>query len=88
MKKQRVDYSGFSLKRLNEPHFAHTKLLVGWLIYFAMYFLTENLIPPERCHVIHGFLDDVIPFREGFVVFYVGWFFLVAAHRPTPSFAM
>lgn len=81
MKKQRVDYSGFSLKRLNEPHFAHTKLLVGWLIYFAMYFLTENLIPPERCHVIHGFLDDVIPFQEGFVVFYVGWFFLVAGSQ-------
>lgn len=78
MKKQRVDYSGFSLRRLNEPRFQHTKLLAGWLAYFALYFITENLIPPERCHVVHGFLDDVIPFREGFVIFYVGWFFLVA----------
>lgn len=77
MKKQPVDYSGFSLKRLNEPRFAHVKLLVGWMIYFAMYFITENLIPAERCHVIHGFLDDVIPFSEVFVVFYVGWFLLV-----------
>ena len=26
MKKQRFDYSGFSLRRLNEPRFAHIKL--------------------------------------------------------------
>ncbi len=78
MKKQRFDYHGFSLKRLNEPRFSHVKLLAGWLVYFALYFLTENLIPLERCHVIHGFLDDVIPFSEVFVIFYVGWFFLVA----------
>lgn len=78
MKKQRVDYSGFSLKKLNEPRFSHAKLLGGWLAYFALYFLTENLIPVERCHVIHGFLDDVIPFNEFFVIFYVSWFLLVA----------
>ncbi len=77
MKKQRVDYSGFSLRRLNEMQFSHVKLLAGWIVYFALYFLTENLIPPEKCHVIHGFLDNVIPFREGFVIFYVGWYLLV-----------
>lgn len=77
MKKQRVDYSGFSLRRLNEPRFSHVKLLAGWIAYFVLYFLTENLIPLEKCHVIHGFLDDVIPFREGFVIFYVGWYLLV-----------
>lgn len=77
MKKQRFDYSGFSLRRLNEPRFSHIKLLAGWIAYFALYFLTENLIPLEKCHVIHGFLDDVIPFREGFVIFYVGWYLLV-----------
>ncbi len=78
MKKQRVDYSGFSLRRLNEPRFAHVKLLLGWVGYFALYFFTENLIPAERCHVIHCALDDAIPFCEGFVVFYVGWYVLVA----------
>ncbi len=78
MKKQRVDYSGFSLRRLNEPRFAHAKLLGDWIAYFALYFITENLIPPERCHVIHWFLDDMIPFNEFFVIFYVGWFLLVA----------
>lgn len=43
-----------------------------------MYFLTENLILPEHCHVIHGFLDDVIPFHEVFVIFYVSWYLFVA----------
>ncbi|MCR5088792.1 MAG: hypothetical protein K6C08_04670 [Oscillospiraceae bacterium] len=78
MNRKRVDYSGFSLRRLNEPRFAHVKLLAGWLGYFALYFLTENLIPLDHCHVIHGFLDDVIPFNEFFVIFYVGWYLLVA----------
>ncbi len=78
MKKQRVNYNGFSLKHLNDPRFSHAKLLGSWLFYFVMYFLTENLIPQERCHVIHCFLDDAIPFREVFVIFYVGWYLLVA----------
>ena len=77
MKKQRFDYSGFSLRRLNEPRFAHIKLLAGWIVYFAMYFLTENLIPAERCHVSYWALDDMIPFNEFFAIFYVGWYLLV-----------
>ena len=75
--KQRVDYSGFSLRRLNEPRFSHIKLLAGWIGYFALYFLTENLIPYEKCHVIWCRLDDLIPFNEYFVIFYVGWYVLV-----------
>lgn len=77
MTRQPYDYSGFSLKKLNEPRFAHVKLLGGWLAYFALYFLTENLIPAERCHPIHCALDDLIPFNEYFLFFYVGWYFLV-----------
>lgn len=77
MNRKPYDYSGFSLRRLNEPRFAHLKLLGGWLVYFALYFLTENLIPASRCHVVHCALDDLIPFNELFVFFYVGWYFLV-----------
>ena len=77
MKKLRYDYSGFSLKKLNEQRFRHLWLLAGWLVYFAMYFITENLIPLENCHVIHCGLDDIIPFCEHFAVFYVGWYALV-----------
>lgn len=77
MKRPTIDYSGFRLSRINEPQFAHAKLLLGWVGYFALYFLTENLIPAEKCTPIHCFLDDLIPFNEFFVIFYVGWYLLV-----------
>ena len=77
MKRQRYDYSGLSWKTRNEPQYAHLKLLWGWIIYFIFYFLTENLIPYEKCHVIHCRLDDIIPFNEYFAIFYCGWFLLV-----------
>lgn len=77
MKKPTVDYRGFRLSKLNEPRFSHVKLLFGWVGYFCLYFLTENLIPAERCHPVHSFLDDLIPFNEFFVIFYVGWYLLV-----------
>ncbi len=79
MKEPVVDYREFRLSRLHEPRFSHLKLLGGWLVYFALYFLTENLIPAERCHVIHCALDDLVPFNEYFIIFYVGWFLLVVA---------
>lgn len=72
-----VDYRGFRLSRLGEKRFAHVKLWLTWVVYFALYFLTENLIPAEKCHVIHCFLDDLIPFNEFFLIFYVGWYLLV-----------
>lgn len=77
MKQPVVNYREFRFSRLNEPRFSHLKLLGGWLVYFAFYFLTENLIPLSRCHLIHCRLDDLIPFREAFVVFYVSWFGLI-----------
>lgn len=52
-------------------------LLLGWAVYFLLYFLTENLIPADACHVIHCALDDRIPFCEWFVIFYVGWYGLI-----------
>ena len=78
LKRLMVDYRQFRLSRMGEPQFAHVKLWFTWLIYFALYFLTENLIPAEKCHVVHCFLDDIIPFNEFFLIFYVGWYLLVA----------
>ena len=77
MKKPVVDYREFRLSRINEPRFCHLKLLLGWIIYFALYFLTENLIPLENCHVVHCWLDDVVPFNEYFVIPYVFWYVLI-----------
>ena len=74
-----VDYRKLRLHNINTPEFRHLKLLLGWVGYFIAYFLTENLIPAERCHVIHSPLDDRIPFNETFVIFYVGWYLLIVA---------
>lgn len=77
MKKPVVDYRGFRLSRINEPQFSHLKLLGGWIIYFILYFITENLIPAERCYPVHSRLDDIIPFCEFFVIPYVFWYALI-----------
>ena len=77
MRKPVVDYRRFRPGMGRTPEFAHLRLLWGWVFYFALYLLTENLIPPERCVPMHLWVDDVIPFREGFVIPYVFWYFLV-----------
>lgn len=77
MKKPVVDLRQFRFSKLNTPQFSHLKYLLGWVGYIAGYFLTENLIPAEKCHVVHCALDDIIPFCEGFVIPYVTWYALV-----------
>lgn len=78
MRKPVVDYRTFRLSKIHDPQFSHLKLLLGWVVYFALYLLTENLIPAENCYVVHSRLDDMIPFCEVFVIPYVGWYLLVA----------
>ena len=74
IKKPVVNYLEFRPSRLNESCFAHVKLLAGWLVYFCLYFVTENCIPAERFHVISCGLDDIIPFHEGFLIIYCYWY--------------
>ncbi len=81
-----VNPKEFSLSKLNTPKFSHFKLLFGWVIYFALYFLTENLIPSEKCHEISCGLDFVIPFCEWFVIAYVFWYFLIVYSLGTFAF--
>ncbi len=78
MRTPQVNYREFRFSRINEPQFSHLKLLSGWLVYFALYILTERLIPVENCYVFHSRLDDLIPFCEWFVIPYVGWYLLIA----------
>ena len=78
MRKPVADYRGLRICKLTQPAYRHLLLLLGWPGYFLLYFLTENLIPWESCHVIHCALDDRIPFCEFFVIFYVGWYLLIA----------
>lgn len=77
MKKPVIDYREFRPSKLKTPEFSHLLLLLGWVGYFIMYLLTENLIPAENCHVVHSFLDDIIPFCEVFVIPYVFWYALI-----------
>lgn len=77
MKTPVVDYREFRLSRINEPRFRHLWLLLGWVNFFVLYGLTERLIPIERCHVVHCFLDDMIPFNEIYLIWYCYWFILV-----------
>lgn len=77
MKPPVVDYRAFRLSKLHTGEYAHLKLLLGWVGYFLLYFLTENLIPVESCHVIHCALDDRIPFCEWFLIPYVFWYLLI-----------
>ena len=77
MKKTVVDYRGFRLSKINEPQFSHLKLLLGWVVYFILFVLTENLIPAESCYVVHCAIDDLIPFCEIFLIPYVFWYLLI-----------
>ncbi len=77
MRKPTVDYSGFSIKKLNDPRFSHFKLLIGWIIYFALYFITEYLNPNNSGTRVCFEWEFNIPFLEIFVIPYVGWYVLI-----------
>lgn len=77
MRQPVIDYRKLRLSNIHSPQFRHLELLLGWVGYFILYMLTENLIPPENCHPIHCALDDLVPFCEWFVLFYVSWYALI-----------
>ncbi|MBR6510086.1 MAG: serine/threonine protein phosphatase [Clostridia bacterium] len=76
--KPTVSYKGLRLKNITSPEYRHLFLILGWPLYFALYYLTENFIPNENCHIVHSFFDDIIPFSEIFVIPYVLWYALIA----------
>lgn len=77
MRRPQVDYRNLRLKNITTPQYRHLLLLLGWVGYFLLYFLTENLIPAEACIRVHCRLDDLVPFCEWFVIPYVSWYFLI-----------
>lgn len=78
MRTPTVDYRKLRLGNIRTPEFRHLLLLLGWVVYFILYFLTENLIPAEHCYSVHCRLDDLVPFCEWFVIAYVSWYLLIA----------
>ena len=77
MSKPIYDYRSFKLSKLGTPEYHHLLYLLGWVGYFSLYFLTENLIPAEKCYPMHCFVDDLIPFHEAFVLPYTSWYLLI-----------
>lgn len=77
MRKPVVDYKNLRFSNITLPQYNHLLLLLGWVVYFILYFLTENLIPAERCYPVYSRLDDIIPFCELFIIPYVGWYLLI-----------
>lgn len=78
MKKPTVSYKGFRLRKIFEPQYSHLLLILGWVVYFVLFFLTENLVPQSACYPMHCALDDLIPFCEVFILPYVLWYVLIA----------
>lgn len=77
MRKPVIDYRQLRLNNITTPQFRHLFWLLGWVGYFAMYVLTENLIPESVCHNVALPIDYKIPFCEWFILAYVGWYLLV-----------
>lgn len=77
MRKPLVNLREFRLSKINDPQFKHLQFLLGWVGYFILYFLTENLIPAEKCTPVWCPLDDIIPFCEYFIIPYAGWYLLI-----------
>ena len=42
MKNPVVDYREFRFSKINDPSYSHLKLLLGWVVYFILYFLTDS----------------------------------------------
>ena len=77
MKAPAIDYRKLRINNINTPEYRHLFLLLGWVGYFVLYLLTENLIPAENCYPVHCALDDFVPFCEWFIIPYVSWYLLI-----------
>lgn len=69
-----ADYRNFRLSKLNTEEFRHLKLLLFWPAFILSYVLLERLVKPDSYTPVHCFLDDLIPFHEGFLIFYALWY--------------
>ena len=78
MNKPTVNYKNLRINNITSPDFRHLFLILGWPLYFVLYYLTEKFIPTENCHIVYSFFDDLIPFCEFFVIPYVLWYALLA----------
>ncbi len=77
MKKELVNYRDFRLSKLFTREYSYLLLTLSWVVYLILFFLTEKLIPADKCFIVHSPLDDLIPFCEFFIIPYFLWYFLI-----------
>ena len=77
MKRSRIDYRGLRLRRLREPQYSHLLLIIGWVVYFALYFLTVS----QRGYCVHyaSALTALLQARGIPARFVIGYAFTVAS---------
>lgn len=51
--------------------------LLPFGVALMLFLLCEAFISEDVCHEMYSPIDDMIPFAEGFVVFYVLWYFMI-----------
>lgn len=67
-------YKGFrSIRDITKPEYRHIFRALFWVFYLVVFFLLEKRAL-KGFHNVHCALDDIIPFNEGFIMFYVLWY--------------
>ena len=62
MRKPVVDYRQLRPSNITSPQYRHLLLLLGWVVYFVLYFTTENA--REVDHVLNASITGT-PFDPG-----------------------
>lgn len=70
---QKIDYRHLEIKDVLKPEYRHLLRLLYWPIYIIAFIVMERFVKGTYTP-IHCFIDDMIPFCEYFIVFYLLWF--------------
>lgn len=69
-----TDFRRFRFSKLNTDEFRHLKLLIFWPIFGLLFTFVERFYNVGHYYSMHCPLDDMIPFREWFLIPYLLWF--------------
>lgn len=72
--KPTVDYSGFRLNQINYEEYKHFKYWLFWPILGLRYVFVERVLTADRYFEVYHPVDDLIPFREEFIIPYAFWY--------------
>lgn len=78
MNKPVLDLRRFRFRKLNTDEFRHMKWILFWPLFGLSFYLIERIYQPASFHIMYTRLDDLIPFCEWFLPFYLFWFLYLA----------